>query len=233
MPTVEQEPNSRAVPSALIFSAFAGYLLLNVAGIVSGQPQWSVAALLLVLGVLLWPLLRRGRVAAWLLWLAVTALFTWAIWRGQASAWLDAVPIAANAALAWVFARTLRSGHEPLITRMVRLLEGRQRLDLAGVRVYTRKLTGAWALMLGLQALLLAFFWWQWNAVMVGGTVDSATVTSWARAYTRFGCYVVIAVFFLVEYAFRRWHLRHLPHASLRSMMARVVQVWPQLLRGH
>lgn len=233
MPPPELDLSRRAIPVALIFSAFAGYLLLNLAAIATGRVQWSVAALLLILGVLLWPLLRRGRVFAWLLWLAVVALFAWALWRGHARAWLDAVPIAANAALAFLFARTLRSGQEPLITRIVRLLEGRQRLDLAGVRGYTRKLTGAWALVLGLQSLLLAWIWWRGNGALFGHMVEQAADHSWAHAYTQFGCYAVIALFFLVEYAFRRWHLRHLPHMDLRSQMARLVHVWPQLLRGH
>ncbi|MFX9318008.1 hypothetical protein ABTO00_19510, partial [Acinetobacter baumannii] len=66
---------------------------------------------------------------------------------------LLAPPVVFSGLLCWLFARTLRGGRTALITRLVEVAEGPPPPDVAR---YTRALTAAWAVLLGLIAALNA-----------------------------------------------------------------------------
>jgi hypothetical protein len=208
------------------------YVVLTAAGILGRQPWCSMVALVVLVGALAWSRLRGSLVAS-TLYLAASAAALAAVAFGAADAVLDALPVLVNAALALFFAATLRHGEVPLVTRIVRVIEGPEHLERPGVAGYTRGLTLAWALLLGMQTLLLAGLWLllhapaltrAWPLANAGGT--------WLHGYARLGCYVLITLFFLLEYAWRRWHLRHLDHPGFFAMLSRIALHWPEILSG-
>lgn len=119
------------------------------------SPALAVLALAdVALIVLLEPLLRR-RPWAWLLAAALAA----GLWRLGQSAYallpLLLVPVAFVALVAWAFARTLRAGRVPLISRIVAALERKPAAELAPpLQRYTRTLTATWAGLLATLAFI-------------------------------------------------------------------------------
>jgi len=149
---------------------------------------------------------------------------------------LSALPIVILCAVSWLFARTLRRGHEPLIVRCVRVIEGDERLALPGVARYARGVTAYWACVLAAQAIVLLLLL---LLAHPGGLLDAFGVHAplsiphdallW---YPEAGCWIVLVLAFAAEYAFRRWYLRRVPHPPLKRFLLRLVQRWPLLLRG-
>jgi uncharacterized membrane protein len=115
------------------------------------------------------------------------------------AAMLFAPPVALNVFLCAVFAATLRPRHEPLIARFARLERGADLPpDLAR---YTRILTGCWVVFFALMAALsLALALW-------------ASITAWS-VFTNLVNYVLVGLFFIGEYAYRRLRYRHYDHAT-------------------
>lgn len=210
------------------------YTTLSVAGAWFHVSRLSVAALgllLAIVAVLMMNWQRPWTIAIWVL-LAVPMLA--AVLTGHAPLALDAVPIVVNAGLAWMFAHTLAPGEQPLIARMISIIESPHRLQLPGVAHYARRLTLFWALLLAAQALVLLVLV---LCVVPGGILTSlGMVSPWPLAqthvawYTRIGTYLVPLAAMVLEYPWRRWHLRHIPHPSTRQFIARLIACWPQLL---
>jgi uncharacterized membrane protein len=212
------------------------YAALLLAAFVSGRDELAGLAAFVLLGLLLGAGLRRGRALAWLAWLGSAALLLWLGRHGRMRLALDALPVLVNALLAGVFARTLRAGSEPLIARVICVLEGAERLALPRVAPYARALTAAWALLLGAQALALAIVLAcrvPDGALAAFGVVPPLALEGAAwRAYLQWGGYALVPAFLVLEYAFRRVWLRALPHAPLPLFLARLAQRWPALLHS-
>lgn len=230
-------PAHLATPPARRSRAFAcgvvAYFLLLFAAFATGCMVLDEFAVFALISLLLLRGLRRGSGVAWSLWLGVAILLTWLARRGLGQLALDSLPIAINAALCVMFARTLRASREPLIAHIIGVLEGPQRLALPRVAGYARHLTLAWALLLGLQACVLL--------VVVACTVPDGMLASFGidpplrvshvwRWYLHLGSYALVLGFLVLEYAFRRWHLRHLPHPSLPVFITRLARRWPALV---
>jgi hypothetical protein len=127
-------------------------------------------------------------------------------------------------------------GSEPLIARLIAVLEGPARVALPRVAGYARALTSVWAIVLGLQALLL-------TALIVCAVPDGLLARygiappiaiagqDW-RWFLELGSYATVLVLLVLEYAFRRWYLRHIPHVSLPLVMSRLVRRWPALAQS-
>jgi uncharacterized membrane protein len=212
------------------------YPLLAIAGAITHRQWLSLAAFALVLGLLLWPALRSGRPGAWLLWLSLLGGLGWLAVCGLAALALDSVPLLLNLLLAWLFGRTLRAGRQPLVAHFIEAIEGAPRLAAPGIARYARQLTAFWALLLAAQALLLgALLFCQ----VPGGLLARLGVASpwpvaqaWVQGYVHLGAFLLMAAAFVLEYLFRRWHLRHLPHLGLHALLHRLAVRWPQLIRG-
>jgi uncharacterized membrane protein len=237
---VSTAPPSPAVPpgsrSRLVVGLLGAYGVLLVAAIASGNAWLDLLAAFALVSLLLSPGLRRGSVFAWSLWLAGAAALTALAALGHGRLALDLMPVFVNLALCTLFARTLARGREPLIAGVIAALEGRERLALPGVAAYARGLTAAWVLLFGAQAALLA--WLVACAVPEGALAAFGLPAplplhgeAW-RWYLHLGSYALVLVFLLGEYAFRRWRLRHIPHASLPRFIGRLVRRWPRLVRS-
>ncbi|HVT31354.1 MAG TPA: xanthomonadin biosynthesis protein [Rhodanobacteraceae bacterium] len=214
----------------------AAYLAIVAAAFASGLAWLGEFATVMIATLLLWPGLKRGSVPAILVWLAAAAIVAALAFAAHGEIALDFLPVVVNAALCLLFAQTLAPASTPLIARVIAVLEGPERVALPRVAVYARRLTFAWALLLGAQAVVLAML--IACAVPEGflaalGIDPPVAITGEAwRAYLHFGSYAAVLAFLALEYAFRRWHLRHIEHASLPVFLARLVRRWPALARS-
>lgn len=218
-------------PVAVLALAFP---LLAHAGAITGS-QWlalaSVAALMLAVA---WPM--RHRSLAFLAFIAVAAGVLATAWlAGRVHALTMLPPILITFAVGWQFARSLRAGRVPLIRRLVVALHP-EALQIPGVPDYTRRVTLAWALLLG---VLCAF-----NTVFAllavpGGLLASIGVAPFVAvpvafwsAFANFGNYIVIAGFFMAEYAWRRVRFPQQPYRGFGDFVGRVARLGPEFWRG-
>jgi uncharacterized membrane protein len=195
------------------------YLVLAHVASTGTDGRWAAWALFDVALVVLLPWLARGRAGAWLALAASAALLWWL--AGTAHAWtlLLAVPVVFVAFVGFGFARTLRTGSVPLVTRIAAALDGvaPQALD-AEVRRYTRRVTIGWAVLLSALALFdLAM------ALL-------ATRGHWSW-FANIGDYVAIGGFMLAEFAWRR-HRFPGRHRSFLEFMRRMLALGPAFWRS-
>ncbi|MEO8777823.1 MAG: xanthomonadin biosynthesis protein [Rhodanobacter sp.] len=212
------------------------YPALAIAGAITHRQIFPLLALVVLLSAVMLPHLLSRRVAPWLVWLALLA-GVWLLSRyGAADLLLETVPILINLLLAYWFGRTLR-GDEPLVARFVVAIDGADRLRQPGVARYARQLTWFWTVLLAGQALLLTVLLLcaahSGLLLRFGVTPPWRVPEYWAWAWLHLGCYLLLGAAFVLEYGYRRWHLRHLRHASLHDMLLKLALSWPQLLRGN
>ena len=210
------------------------YPILLIGALLSHRGALSASAGLVLITLLLWPALVRRSATAIAVWLVAVSMGAALVGYGHTDLVLLLLPVAINAALAWLFARTLRAGERPLVARAILAIEGEQRLALPGVASYARALTRAWSLLLASLAVLLLV-----AALLAqpGGILDSAGATAslalprnavvWAG---QLGVYLMVAAFFAIEFAFRLWHFRHLPHPTLKQFVHNLARNWQHVL---
>lgn len=235
LPAPAVTPETPARRSRLLLAGVAVYFLLALAAWSSGRGGLAALAVFVLASALLSPALRRCSLAAWGAWGALALLLGLLAARGEGLLALDALPILVNAALCALFASTLRHGREPLIARFIAILESPERLALPRVAAYARRLTWAWALLLGAQACVLgAILGLVPGGVFaaLGATPPAAFAAPGWRWYLHVGGYALVPLVLVLEYAYRRVHLRGVPHAPLPLFIARVVRRWPVLLQG-
>lgn len=207
------------------FALLPLYPVLAIGGAVTHRPALALAALLLLVSLWMLPRLLAGAARAWLGWSAAVLVVLGMASLGLAGRLLDAVPLLILAGLALWFGCTLRAGREPRVARFIRVLEGEAQLAQPGVARYARGVTVFWTGLLALQALLLA-------GLLVHPLLVTGPPPSWALIYQHVGGYLLIPLAFGMEYAFRRWHLRHVRHTGLRAQALQMMRCWPQLLHG-
>ncbi len=199
----------------------------------------ALAALgVLIAMLLVEPLLAR-RPWAWVA-LPLAAWGAWALYAaGHAALPLLLVPVVFVLAIAWVFARTLRPGCEPLITRIVAGIEGGTPAEIEpALRRYTRTLTAAWAIALTGMAganLLLAMLASPDGLLESVGVASPLPITweqwSWCANLLNYG---VIGGFFVVEFAIRKRRFPGRYHSFadfLRKLAGLGPMFWRDLLR--
>lgn len=229
-----QSPAAPRVPWLLLVLLACG--VLGLAGGLSHRHELSLAAAALLLLAWLPSVWRRRNFVALSVWMALAALLLVPALTGHPDLALMGLPVVFLAAIAWMFARTMKRGGEPLVTRFVRVIEGEVRVNLPGVRGYTRGVTLFWACLLAAMALLslvIALFaapgGWLVTFGVVAPIALPGSLLAW---YPEAGCWLVLLAAFVGEYAFRRWRMRHIPHPPMRRFVAQIVQRWPALVRG-
>jgi uncharacterized membrane protein len=101
--------------------------------------------------------------------------------------------------LLWLFARTLRPGREPLITRLARRVHGTLPPEHDA---YTRRVTGAWCVFFATQIVM--------SALLFG----FASLSHWSLFINVLN-FPLLALMFVGEYGYRLIRHREFPHASL------------------
>lgn len=213
------------------------YFGCAIGAFASGNHRFGDAAVFTLFTLALVPGLVQRRARSWVAWLVGLAIGLLLIESGADRLALELIPVLVNAALCAAFAHSLSAGREALIARAIVALEGPARLALPGVASYARRLTVAWALLLGVQAVLLLVVVFcrvpNGELAQLGITPPIALASKAFEVYLHVGCYLVVIAFMLFEYGFRRWHLRDVPHLSLGTFLIRLAQRWPALVRGN
>ena len=188
----------------LAIAVCCAYPLLNHAAAVLGEPRWAAVGIVLVAWVLDLGWLRPVVAALAAAAVLVLSLSVAARYPGLL---LYTPPIVINLALCTLFARTLRRDSEPLVSRFARIERGgRLAPDLAR---YTRNLTCAWAI------FFLAM------AVVSATLAVTGPLATWSL-FSNLLNYLLVVLFFILEYTWRRLRYRHHPHASPWQMVLRL-----------
>jgi len=212
---------------------FMAYVAVLAAAFASGRGWLDELAAFMVVSLVLWPGLRRFSPAAIVLWLAAAAAIVALAFAGNGEIALDFLPVVINLALCALFARTLVPGSEPLIARLIGVIDSPSRVALPRVAGYARTLTWVWAIVLGAQALLL-------TALIVCAVPDGlfarfgiappvAIAGGEWRWFLNLGSYATVIALLVFEYAFRRWYLSGIEHLPLPVFVSRLVRRWPAL----
>lgn len=222
----------RSVPPRPCWPLLLACPVLALAGALSHHVALALLALALFVTLAMLPALERRRPGPWLAWLGLQAMLALVAWLGFAGLLLESVPVAVNAGLAWLFARTA-SRPRPLVACCIVAVEGEARLREPGIARYARRLTVFWATLLAANALLLG--WLLVCLPEVGvlarlGLDPALRLGAWATIWLEVGGYALPAVLFMLEYGYRRWRWRHLQHPGLAQMLLRLAAQWPRLL---
>ena len=180
------------------------YPVLNHAAAVLNEPRWAALGVALVA----WAL-ASGWFSVLAAALLATCMLAFALWVAAVvpGLLLYVPPVVINLGFCAFFARTLGKGREPLVSRFARIMRGGQLApDLAR---YTRNLTWTWA----------GFF------VLMAAISATLAVTGPLAAWSLFSNilnYLLVVLFFILEYVYRRVRYRHHPHASPWQMICRL-----------
>ena len=208
--------------------------LLTHAAVVSHASSLTIASLAVLTLLVLLPRLVGGNLVAWCtLPVVVGALIL--LWRAHA-AWLPlyATPAIITFFIAWMFGHTLAAGEVPLVERLARLLHEKETLP-DDIRAYARKVTIAWTLLtsaLGLLNLTLAFVAEPNGVLRMMGIVPpfSVHIEIWSL-FANFLNYVIVGVFFLLEFFYRRYRFPEQRYRNVFEFLRRAAAVGPRVMR--
>lgn len=223
---------SRVQRVASVSLAVAYPLLAHGASIFK-SPGLTVASVAVLAAAILFKPLTEGRPVAWLVVPVVTAAIV-GLWHiDAASLVLFLPPVLLNVFLAWLFGHTLKRNSTPLIERLVRLLQPPGEPPEPAVIRYAGRLTRAWTVLfvlLGIVNLALA------ACATPGGLLEAIGIrapipisrTTWSL-FANVLNYVIVAAFFLLEYAYRRRRFPNRPYRNLPEFLRRAVAAGPAL----
>jgi uncharacterized membrane protein len=216
---------------AVLAVAYPVLAHLAVARRSAGLAAAAIAVLLLIATV---PGIVAPRRAAWIALAVGIALLAAVTATAQATLLLYLPPVAINAFLAWLFGHTLLGARVPLIERLVRVLHDEPALDPA-IPPYARRLTLAWTLLfvvLGTIALVLALLAVPDGILLALGVAPPVAVPrevwSWTANVLN---YVVVGVFFALEYLWRKRYFPRQPYASFADFVRRCAAAGPRVWR--
>jgi len=160
-------------------------------------------ALTVFIAVPLLPALIQRHRSAWLILAGGIALLSVCALSGIERYLMFLPPIFIPLSVLMLFARSLRPGQIPIVTRVALQIRGDMPAELER---YTRLITQCWVVLLIFMAswsLLLALY---------------ATPKFWSLM-TNLVQYLLLAAVFVLEYLFRRLYFRHLQHESFPAMV--------------
>lgn len=227
------------VALALRIALVAAYVALAHAAGVRGSHALATAAWVVLAVVLLLGPMAARKTWAWVA-LAVVCALAFALRASPLSMVpLLLVPPVFTAVAGWGFARTLRPGRVPLLTRLVSAMERIPLAELPGeLRRYSRGLTALWAIALAMTALanlVLALLARPGGLLALFGIASpwSVTPAQWSWLANA-GIYGLIGGLLLGEYAWRWWRLprwRMPPAETARRVAALGPAFWRDFLR--
>lgn len=197
----------------------------------------TIGAVALLAATTLAPSLLHGQLGAWLTVPLVAAACYLLSKADTPVLLLYLPPMLGTLFMAWLFGHTLAENRTPLIARIIRLMLPPQTEPDPSVWEYARRLTYAWTLLfLGLTALdfVLALI------VSPDGLLDLAGVpwmapTITPETWSLFANvlqYVIVAAFFMAEYAYRARRFPEQPFRNVFDFVRRTIAVSPKLLSG-
>jgi uncharacterized membrane protein len=222
----------RQITTALSFA----YPVLAHFAIARNSAGLTIAALTLLATISLLPGLARGAAAAWLAVPLIGAAYWWLSGVEQPVLPLYLPPIIVPAFLAYVFGNTLRPGRTPLISQLISLLHAPGDEPESAVWSYARRLTTAWtALFVTFAAfnLVLAALAEPDGLLRASGIEPPLAVSHelWSL-FTNLIEYLMVAAFFVIEYAYRRQRFPRQPYRNMFDFLRRMVAVMPRMRRS-
>jgi uncharacterized membrane protein len=223
---------SRVQRFAPVGFAVAYPLLAHGASILQSPGLTLASVVILAIAILFKPL-AEGRPAAWLLLPLVAAAIV-GLWHVDAvSLVLFLPPVLLNVFLAWLFGHTLVRNSTPLIERLVRLLQPPGVPAEPAIIQYAGRLTRAWT---GLFVLLATANLGLAACATPGGLLESIGVPAplpvnrsiWSL-FANVLNYVIVAAFFLLEYAYRRRRYPNRPYRNLPEFLRLAAEAVPAL----
>ena len=223
---------ARACKSALAFS----YPLVAHFAVVRN----SMALLLLALAVLIvlpmLPALTRGSIAAWMAVPAIAAGLWWVSRSTHATLPLYIAPILVPGFMAGVFGSSLLRGQTPVIEQMIRIMEPGHHggVPEETVWAYARTLTRAWTLLfitISGTNLVLGLLAEPEGLLLAAGIEPPLAVPEavWSLFANVIG-YLLVAAFFVIEYAYRRRRFPRQPYRNIVDFFLRVLAAMPRLV---
>ncbi|NOY72549.1 MAG: hypothetical protein GXP14_09265 [Gammaproteobacteria bacterium] len=189
---------------ALIIS----YPLLIHLAIWREWPNLQLAALIILAVGLLYKKLIKKNTASWGILVALISVIAVCHYYG-ASIYLSYLPpVVIFMLFLFVFSSSLRKNQTPIVTDIAEKSRG---FLAPEIRNYTRSVTIFWSFF-----FLVMTIW-----TMVLPWLVSPTIWSW---FTNFVHYVLVAVFFVAEYYYRKWRFRGYKHPGLWSYINLVVK---------
>lgn len=229
----ERLVNDGAVRRLNILLALAYPVIAHVA-VARESVDLTVVALGVLAAVMLLPSLFRGRIAAWIAVPVVVACCWWVAHTALPVLPLYAAPVLVPAFLAWAFGHTLLSGRTPLIAQLVRALHAPGEEPPSGVWAYARKLTLAWTILfivLASSNFVLALLAEPDGLLLASGIQPPLTVPQeWWSLFANLIGYLVVAAFFTIEYAYRRYRFPQQPYRNMFDFIRRTFAALPRLL---
>jgi uncharacterized membrane protein len=230
------EPGAMTRPAAarqLTTALACCYPILAHIAIAMNSIALTIVAIALLAVVVILPALSRGNVYAWLA-LPLIAASLWALSHAATPALaLYVAPVLVPAFMAWAFGHTLLPGHVPAIEQLIRLLHPPHEPPEPAVWLYARRLTLAWTALfiaLALLNLLLALLATPDGLLLAAGiTAPVAVPQEWWSWFANVIGYMIVAAFFVLEYAYRRIRFPHQPFRNMFDFIRRIVAVMPRL----
>jgi uncharacterized membrane protein len=212
------------------------YPVLAHFAVARNSAELTIAAVGVLAAVSLLPALVRGAAAAWFAVPLVCAACWWLSQVAMPVLPLYLPPIIVPAFLAYVFGNTLRPGHTPLISQLIRLLHASGDEPDSAVWPYARRLTGAWtALFVALATfnLLLAALAEPDGLLRASGIDPKLAVSHevWSL-FTNLIEYLIVAAFFAIEYAYRRQRFPRQPYRNMFDFVRRMLAAMPRIGRS-
>jgi uncharacterized membrane protein len=196
----------------------------------------AIALGLLIVLPMLPPLARRS-VAAWVALPPVVVGLWWLSRSTHATLPLYIAPVLVPGFMAGVFGSTLLAGQIPLIEQLIRIMESGQDGNGApepDVLAYARKLTRAWTLFfvtLSATNLVLGLLAEPGGMLLAGGVTPPVTVPEeWWSLFANVIGYLLVAAFFLIEYAYRRHRFPQQPYRNMLEFILKVFAAMPRLV---
>lgn len=229
MTFLTRNPGDAKGPGGAMLLLGLSYPPLAHVAALSGRPGWIAASIGWLLVLALWPGLQRRSPAAWAV-LATGLVGLYAIAGSTAPRLLQFLPpVLMIGFMAWVFGATLRRGRMPLIESIIRALDGPEVSLDADVLRYARRLTGVWAALLMILAILntvLALCAVPGGLLITFGVQPVVTVPIgvWSL-FANLLNYLLVAALFVVEFAYRRRRFPQQPYRGLLDFARRVAGV--------
>ncbi|MFV2004108.1 MAG: hypothetical protein ACC650_02835 [Gammaproteobacteria bacterium] len=159
-------------------------------------PALQILALLVLTLGLLSPALQQGSRLGWGLFLLILMLLGLISYMDISIYLLYLTPVVIPLLLCGIFLRSLLPGEVPLVSAIAEKVRGKLSTPL---RNYTRAVTLMWTLFFAILALESALLPWL------------VSPTTWSLI-TNFINYILAALLFVLEFIYRKWHLKDYDH---------------------
>ena len=223
-----------AVLSRFKIILILAYPLVAHFAVIRSSMALIILALILLIGVALLPALIRGSKSAWITLPFIAAALWWLSRSTHATLPLFIAPVLVPGFMTGVFGSSLLAGQTPVIEQLIHLMQPPGETPEEAVWVYARTLTLAWTLLFVVVAttnLVLALLAEPGGLLLIGGITPPFTVPlEWWSLFANLIGYLLVAAFFVIEYAYRRHRCPRQPYRNMLDFFLRVLAAMPRLV---